>query len=853
MIQYKYFHTTSGYVSKCSLEDAAARRYYEGLFENIRTAIGNDSFTYATIKDGSFVFMQTENNVSHGLCGCKDDGIAERPAAYINKLDNNAKPDEYEASALPDGSLPAIKAKDSFSLAANLNRNIFAKLTDALLFGEPNKQIVIFAESRAAAVNYIKTLSLTLPLRYMKKIGFCVCSGDRDIPSDAIGAVTQDGTKNTISIKIWASSLTSFDFNSYSRFYYVFDIKGNRDNYGGDLSAIAKIIAETDFGNDTILSDLAEQIEEAFDGDGRIKPETLEKIAVQKAFEIKRNSDTAKAVLKISQTAAIDVPIIINAVAELLGGSNADKLTVEDRRLILKVCVDNANIDENTKTLLYDFYEKNYNGLEQEEKSYFFQLLSTKQNMEKFLTAPPQIRDFSARVKAFKVACEVIDRKVSEGNVEIFSLMDLLTPIIKAFDISKVRGVIPLDQMTASGEEFFKVISECKDERTQEIMSAALMFSAYKKNMSPALCDIRIKGLKKYFQVGNIEAPLDRLDFIIRVRDKIFDIDMEIQKPKSGGGDFEDDFEIGGYFNFLIGTSSGKGWVKDEIVKKFSVEDALNAYKIVSSAPLATRIYRDMIGLLEEDLLNLDYVKTNVTVASKADLIGLYKDFFNDYVQANSSYNFPAKAEISDYLKRLDSSAKINEAYKQDRLQFSGACFQTFSNSDKNKTIRSLDADGQKPKRGSEENFDYGYLFADISDEKKTQITEKTAEVFGVTKKSHIHRINDKKKAELFVIRGFLFSVCSILILISPAVIQSLTLGINTLGGIAARIADRASVADIVLPICVYLLYAGAYIVLRRTFKRKDATEMADKITFLFGIGPVLIFAAGSFGSYYFW
>lgn len=303
MIQYIYYHTGRQYVSKLSL-DKSQDGYYdkERLFEKLRSETGGNTFTYAPIGDAEAVFMQSSEEGSKGLFvksqRFNPDLLRVAPCEYIDKYEKSVLQTDAQAEVLPEGRLPDVGASgqyDNFSLPANLH-NIFPELVDAVLFGEANKKIVILAENRDFAINYLKVLSLILPLPYMKRIGFCL--GVSKISDRKISIFKNDGNEETLAIRIWMPQASNNNYNSLASYCYVFDTITNRNNYTRELSAVAKLLNEINL-NKTQLAKFHKYVDGAFDFNGGVNVSLLNQYATLCLFDIRRDADTAKAIISL--------------------------------------------------------------------------------------------------------------------------------------------------------------------------------------------------------------------------------------------------------------------------------------------------------------------------------------------------------------------------------------------------------------------------------------------------------------------------------------------------------------------------------------------------------------------------
>ena len=246
MIQYQYFHTGKEYIPKLSLDSSDERyRDNEKFFEIIRTSIRGEVFTYALLHNEFFMLQATAKRESglfvKGLRG-EMSLIAHFPARYVDHFEKSVSDNDKKATILPDGKLPALdRLSESFAIAERLH-HIFAKLFDAIVYDNSGKQIIIVTESHEKALNYLKVISMLLPIPFIRKIGFSI--GGTNIPDEPLSIVNNKGEVEELAIRLWLPEFNSFNFDSYTDRYYVFDTVSNRDNYNKELSNAAKVINE---------------------------------------------------------------------------------------------------------------------------------------------------------------------------------------------------------------------------------------------------------------------------------------------------------------------------------------------------------------------------------------------------------------------------------------------------------------------------------------------------------------------------------------------------------------------------------------------------------------------------------
>ncbi len=813
MIQYQYFHTSKGYVSRLSL-DKEDNKFYsiEELFETVRKNTEGNTFTYAPTGSTSLLMQSTKNNNEIYVKGLLCDDIPDTPAKFIDKFETGVSNDIINAERLPEGSLPVIGRRvDDFSLAQNLH-HIFAKLIDALLYDDYKKKIIIIADNHESAVNYIKVLSLILPVQFMRKIGFCI--GANSIPDGDMTSINERGESQSISVRIWVPEIVDFDFDTYASFYYVFDTKNGRDNYSKSLSSTAKVIEEINLCDQARAKDFTNRIATAFTNDGNVNLELLEQISALYLFELKKDIGSAKTILNMGAgDNSLQERAVINAIQFLLEPNNSKQITAVERSSIIHEYKTNEHIAQAVEEPLFNHLAVSYASLGETEKYELIKMIANDdqgERLEEVLSGAMR-GDFKALVDAFELGLKVLNARCETNGAQIVSNKDIVQKLIEFFDFSRIRRRIPTNQHT-SGEDFFSVAWSTNNSELQHLSTAILMASVYSTDTVAECCTVRIRGFKRMLIASGV-SPLEQLDFIIMVRDKVLEIADEIPELKIPDSQFD----------FLFNNEFGKLWC-NELMDSLSVDSAIKAEEQVRSLTSGTRFYEGLSNAIRSKLLDLHFVKSNVK--SGYPVFAKYVEFFNTLPLDIRN----GCSDIQKYLNDLDFESKVSDDFAKYRSDFAFECFETLSPANKQKVMKA--GISATP-------------FSEMQKQEKIKAVENTIKVFGTVTKVKAH---NQAQMKPFAIWAFCLSILSSVLLILPAIIQVIAFGTFDFTLVIERIVSYVAPGFVFIPLYVFALNVASYLLL----KEGNRAKRANIITLLCGVLPVLMFALG-YLIFYFW
>ncbi|MGN0813403.1 MAG: hypothetical protein ACI4MQ_07845 [Candidatus Coproplasma sp.] len=804
MIQYLYYHTGKEYVSKLSLgRNEEEYSDCEKLFETVRKATEGNTFIYAPLNNNEVLFMQSTRGAS-GLFakGLKGDigSVLNAPAKYIDKFEKSPSLAYNNVDKLPEGTLPQIgRLLEDYSIARDLH-HIFAKLVDVLLFGDLNKKIVILAETPVKAMNYIKVLNMLLPLQFMKKVGFAI--GTADIPDEDYSIIKNDGTAQSLSIRIWLTDSNSINFNSLSPYYYVFDTKTQRDNVTDEPSITAKLLSEINLCEQSKVNKFAQYVARAFDSSGNFDAEALKRCSALLYFEIKQDAESAKQILNMGCYGdQYQEQAFISAARILLRADNYRLITGQEDEAIISEYRNNNRVAQELSGLLFEYLTATYSSLSPMKMDLYAELIyedKTGNRLRSYLQRT-LIGGFEARVNAFDFTASIFGLALSRNANALSDIKELIRIAADFFGIDNCFRIIPQSQ-TTKGEAFFDSILKLSSYELRQLMAAVLLASAYKKDTPDVHCEIRLRGLFKILPA--IDAnQLNQFDFILIVRNKLLELSELIPE-----------LDIKNRFNFLFNVKYGKTFIT-EFLRKLSIDETLTADTLIKSRTINTLYYEDMANAINEKLLDVDYVKKNIK--SGDNVFRQYLEYFGSLTAEKAR----GAAEIDAYLSSLIHEAEVNEEFARYRYEFAIECYNTLSEENK----KQVDDNPIKPYEEA----------TDMSE--KLRVVESTIKVFGTIKK---RKVSGKRPFSGIFLIAFGFSILSMLILFLPALILPASLGTFDAAHILEKFVYYFKPYMLALPVYVFLLELVSYF----AFSHGNRVKRANIITVLCGILPILIF-----------
>ncbi len=797
MIHYQYIHTSDGYEKKLNIpQEHTDYEYGMNMFETLRTSIEGHSFTYAILEGKNYLILKSGSQNNQAYL----EGVFEElhtlnfpPVRFVDGFRVATTNMQSQASVVPTSNLTP-----SLSLATNLH-HYFGKMIDALLYGDPQKQIIIVADSDEA-IKYFKVISMILPISYIKNIGFSY--GCTSIPNSQYD-IQHGATVVPMNIRIVIPAIKEFNFEYYSNTSYVFDMRGQgKDNYDNSLHSIGKLFQELDFGKTTICDNYIQKIKRAFNDDGSVNYELLERIAALAIFEIKNDLPTARDILK---TYPDEEDIVLKSLNVMLKEENKASLTSDDRGLIVNSYINNSTIASSIEEKYCTFLTSSYRSLSMDEKNALYAIIAAKEDasrLEKFLESI-HLKDYQAINDAFNVTVEVLKTFINNNDSDIRTLKNFLFVAVESFDIKRFIGKVPVEQVT-QGELFFECVLRENDSKLRTLFSAILMASVYKTNAYAGNLEIRIRGFKKLTE--HLCSSIDKISFLVSVKLKLEEIADQILELNLEPRDF------------VFNHNYGEKWIQG-VIDDASIMELLKIYEIVH---LQTQDrYESLQNCIVNKLLDLSYVRTNVISGQK--VYELYQQFYNQILPRNVREQH---LDIADYLDGLKYEQDINDAFAKYRYDFAYECYKTLSNNNQKKIAINVGVDVS--------------TYSAMPKEKRVNVVEHTIDEFGTQDQTPKGK---GKKRKPFALWAFGFGVLSGILLILPAIIQALVLNQNDI----TQIVGSLNPIYAITPLYVFLLHICSY----GCLKSRDTLKRANIITILCGILPVLVFVIAQIVFYY--
>ena len=818
MIQYKYFHKSSGYEHRLSIaKDNSEYTYHLDLFESLRSRIEGDGvFAYVLLNNNRVLMKKTKNEDNYLFVHsvyCNEDDITSLPYKYVSELSASMDNSDNPPDILEDYTLPKrIRDTDKDFKDRVSQKGILHTLIDAVLFGD--KKIILMANENEA-IDYIKAISYVLPENVAKGIGFCINSANvlnEDI-STGIGTDKQTNAQ----IKLWAPRLNSFDYNSYTSFYYVFDVREDtvRVSYDKPQSVLSKLIQGVDITNESEVAMLKQELEKATLPNGEFDLSQLNRIATVQMFQ-RNPSDLSLSKSIVLENAVNDDYLKAQAMGVLM--ERGGELDQNERRQLIDAYNSNDTLAQSVSGAMLEYLTGIKNPID-EEKSLLMTFLEndeTGSSIEALYNKAKDVRDFEGMVSIFKEGCTVLGKKERARGYSCEGSIDLITTLLNMVNINEIFSLIPYE-CSISGEGFFtKAAYELTDKRVRATVCAILMISAYSHDgCDSALVDIRIRGMKalvENMRTKEGKTNRDALEFIILVRSKMIQI-----------ANYIPECEIDTDLMFSRDEHSiGKAFVQ-MLVDKLNMEDCLEIYNLLRyNDTLENDLYDSMVSTVLDKLLNIDFVILNVK--SNRSVTERYLDFFATLSEEKQS---DCKS-VKSYLESLNMQSRINSSFYEYRCSFINDCYKTLPT----KSKKDLHRDS------------YESLDKIKSKEAREEIADRIVTKFSNSQRKYTVKHTSSDKIGIW---AFFMSVLSIVILLLPSFIQTATLGIQTFEGYIECVVDFIKPQYVFIPLAVYLMDIVSYVFIK-AYNAKNRTNInevknANVITLFCGILPLIAFA----------
>lgn len=826
MIQYKHYHDfEEGYKDSVSkTAEAADIEIFSSLYAFSRS--DDSCFAYLP-KNGKGYFSQTTNKgdiFSHGLAGeivSLGKGYA---AEYIGQLETKYRKEGEEGGYLPEGKLPYRRAECDLSLARGL-QPVFARVVDTLVYTD--KPVVIVGNNADALVKYVKVALLLLPPQFANAIGFSVCP--ESLPS-FFGDPTSEIGKY---IRLVA---TDGDVASDDNWVVLNVCEGYKDEGFGELRPYAKAIDKMQRylldGQGSRLNALVNGVCPCFTPDGRVDGEQLEAAICVHNFTSENDLATAIALIKAKEKdskGAIRASLLVDAAKKIF---EKETLTSEEEGLIEKAR-NYAGVEEYIKEDCGKYaFKKMVKGesLTEAQRADIVQTIGSLSSEELTpdgeLLRPVFAIGVKRNVSTLRVFAEAYQKT---GNEDVLKLVFRYVHILDTYNYKKENG-------KSFDREIMDVAAEYP-EKQNELLSAILL-SCY----LPSVCSrasekqktkVRLRTFAEYASEktkGNVEF----FRFALKVKNKVERLAEACFEEVRGADDFE-----------LLEKADLK-----EKTDALSFEERLT---LVNGDEQKTSDYVALQDALLIKLSDVDEVKENV---SHNRNFAAYKEFLERYESVLNE-----TTEIKNHIETLEQSGKLSDKIAEYRRLFVLGSYNSMSYAQRGriatKAKNKLGGDREyivKKATKTEEGRDDVRATLEKSDspfKEKLALSESIIDELRSNGKvgKTINNTLDARYLSFSYAFGILFMAIALVALAVTPVLSAVLLG----GKIGTRLGEFFKFYHVLVVFYIGVLNVAAYIVnwSRSNRNRPWALKKACKVSFLFGLLPVLLYAVAYAVTYF--
>lgn len=858
MKQYINFHDGE-YIPKKS-EDDNSWLFHKFFLES------KNCFVYGIYENGALMLIETIDSekkpywFARGLAFGLDE-IERYPIEYAFKLPTTAS--KYEKEKLPAGNFPDLGNQSiKISNSANIDVEILAKLFDALILNG-DRQIILIdkTDDLSLAQDYIKALSLLLPVDYAKRIGFCL--GCQRILKDISVKDAATAEKNTLSVQIWVPQISNFNVKNYEQDYYVFNLDEKTSNYSKKLSSASFGISALGIQN---IAKLADEWSDEFKSD-EINKQKLDIISMLASFDIYEASNGSSGIS--------DESLLQFAKEQYNNSASLDEETVELLDEKCETALQNVldklssqldtnathNLSEGTRGYLFAFLDKiiqldnaqrntenegggnqnltplevfvpfcanNAQDLNAEERDALDQLIvedASGRCLE--LYAESFVNQEEKPYELIRLGEKAIKPLVKGNELVTYAKQGFLNKLCDVISVANFYGI----EKDSCQKEIVKRLKNISDSMVQVAMWAILLASSYKDQKSLAHLDIRIKEFTSFmdqkFQ-SSVQEPSHvtarkKLDYVVDVYNVFCAVLKSYTNNSTGVSDF----------------IYGNGWLEN-VIASLDTESLLDVEKECSGPGNLSnwsKLHEDVKHkLLEKEVY--------LTIPLGTTLWDSYNTFLKR-VNADEQ-----SSDIKDYIDRKNAELATNKLLADSRFAFATNCYNTLSHSDKIKVKREID------KRLSDVDVDNNETKITIDEangieiptSKRIQVVEVIIDTFGKGAEiKNKHRNGFKPIGILAVV----FALISFLILCIPTVVIPLAIGEVSVATILDRFNNYFLPIFAFVPIFIFFEYAFAYMLSK---EKNDVMRIkkTNRLTFLCGLLPLLCFVAVYIFGYFF-
>lgn len=652
MIQYLYFNTNRGGEDRLSVSmEAPDYVYYEALFRKLKSLAEGNGFTYATLKSGRSVFMQSSGSgaTQHAM-GMVVDRMSEYPCKYINKFETELENLDSIGHKLPEGELPMVSRRaPEFPTERSIHRAI-PGLVDAIACGDSSKKIIIITGSQSESEQVMSAISAILPKKMMAGIGFSI--GARAIESSEILIKNPGGRDDVVNIRIWLPELESFRMESYASDYYVFDLKNDRDNYSDKAGALARVLGEINLSDIGEVKELIGFISDAFNDDG-VDAEMLKNLCTDYLLQSKKDPEIAREILKSRDPKnPKDKLSLISAISVITDPQNAKRMTSDDLDLVLAICSENADLRKSTSGAVMEYIANKrsaYEDLSAEGKAVCVSMiaddtsgaiLGSIYNNWWMTCASSKERD-QVSEKLFGITCDTIKSIFkTTGRAHAMVIKSIVNKAVHFFNVD-------IDRLISDNCKniIFSIALGYKEKDVRIFAASTLMATAYLPGVDIKYVKSMTQKLQK--ELGSFSAN-DQIDFIFEMRKTLMQIAEEDRT-----------LELSGQENFPFTCDEGTKWcysilgvsgdIKKSVAKSASVVLSLHMDALGLK-------YEGMIDAIEKLLLDPKYVVSTVKPDNKA--YAEYLRFYDNVPESQKTDNLREVVEQAEKQMKRDEANK---------------------------------------------------------------------------------------------------------------------------------------------------------------------------------------------------
>lgn len=835
MEQYIKFHQGE-YQTKTSEKNTVI-----GLFHDF-FAKSNNCFVYGTYEQGALMLTETKDADKYFFARGLSLGLNEikrHPIEYAFKFSSNLSDDEKDPKKdLAPGTLPSLSRQPLSSDAVKgINLELLAKIFDALVYNKNMPLILIDdTEDLSIAQDYIKAISLLLPIEYSKKIGFCL--GCEKMSAKAISVIEPTTRTNyNLSIKIWVPKMANLNINNYRRDYYFFDLRDNTSNYSDELSPVAVGISELQLVDiDEFVHD--DEIRIAFDSEP-IDLVRLNTASMIYSYNTKHGVSDEQILMFAKNQEESGVPNELiaylkypceEAINNILENANLDPndngsmpedairdcLVYFCKKAVKKIDTNytpEPDNDEKLENKFLNFYKNQRDFLNDAERAVLDSLIvSDKSGALLFLYAN-ETSPLEQLTTLIHYGSLIISTFINDSQLDVNSHRDFITELCDQTDIKKYISTEP-----AYINDVVKKLTGIPNVTVQSAICAVLLAPTYQESdeNNPGR-KIRIQEFTSFLN-RKFTSPKQKLDFVLNTYNIINDILWLFG-----------DMPIG--FVLSAKNDSGK-WLCD-IIDSLDVKDLLDAENRISLQE--STHFSALLAIIRARLIqDTSFLDANIPLGS--ELWNTYNSFFDKLSEKPQN--------IRAYLRDKSNELVINNSLADSRYNFAIDCYNTLSHTDKEKVKQDI------AQWSINEETDIPTLNFEgirVPYNQRIQVVEAIIDTFG--KGAEVKKLH-KNELKPIGILSAIFAIASFLILCIPSVAIPLIIGNASLFSIIDHFTNFFLPIFAFVPIVVFVSYMLIY----ACSKEKNTSlriQKANLNTFLCCLLPLLCFVIAYIACYF--